>query len=66
MRHADRLALRGRARGDAEVQEARVPGALHDHVAGRDVAMHQLEAVVRWIEEHRPDAPVLDYEIELL
>lgn len=26
----------------------------------------QLEAVVRWVEEERPDAPVIDYEIELL
>ncbi|MBK9711727.1 MAG: DUF503 domain-containing protein [Kouleothrix sp.] len=31
-----------------------------------EYARGQLEAVVRWIEEHRPDAPVLDYEIELL
>jgi uncharacterized protein YlxP (DUF503 family) len=31
-----------------------------------DYARGQLEAVVRWIEEHRPDTQVLDYEIELL
>jgi uncharacterized protein YlxP (DUF503 family) len=31
-----------------------------------DYARGQLEAVVRWIEEQRPDAPVIDYEIELL
>lgn len=31
-----------------------------------DYAQGQLEAVVRWIEEHRPDAPVIDYDIELL
>lgn len=29
-------------------------------------ARGQLEAVVRWLEENRPDAPVIDYEIELL
>ena len=34
--------------------------------ASGDYAQGQLEAVVRWIEEHRPDAPVLDYDIELL
>jgi uncharacterized protein YlxP (DUF503 family) len=31
-----------------------------------DYARGQLEAVVRWIEEQRPDVPVIDYEIELL
>jgi uncharacterized protein len=31
-----------------------------------EYARGQLEAVVRWIEQQRPDAPVLDYEIELL
>ncbi|MFN8566876.1 MAG: DUF503 domain-containing protein [Kouleothrix sp.] len=31
-----------------------------------DYARGQLEAVVRWVEEHRPDVPVIDYEIELL
>jgi len=31
-----------------------------------DYAHGQLEAVVRWIEEQRPDVPVVDYEIELL
>jgi uncharacterized protein YlxP (DUF503 family) len=31
-----------------------------------DYARGQLEAVVRWIEDQRPDVPVIDYEIELL
>ncbi|HJZ47503.1 MAG TPA: DUF503 domain-containing protein [Roseiflexaceae bacterium] len=31
-----------------------------------DNARGQLEALVRWIEEERPDVPVIDYEIELL
>jgi len=31
-----------------------------------DYARGQLEAVVRWIEEQRPDVPVIDYEIVLL
>ena len=31
-----------------------------------DRARGQLEAVVHWIEENRPDVPVIDYEIELL
>jgi uncharacterized protein YlxP (DUF503 family) len=31
-----------------------------------DYARGQLEAVVRWIEQERPDVPVIDYEIELL
>jgi uncharacterized protein len=34
--------------------------------ASSEYARGQLEAVVRWIEEQRPDAPVIDYEIELL
>jgi uncharacterized protein YlxP (DUF503 family) len=34
--------------------------------ASAEYARGQLEAVVRWIEEQRPDAPVIDYEIELL
>lgn len=25
-----------------------------------------LDAVIRWIEEERPDVPIIDYEIELL
>ena len=29
-------------------------------------ARGQLEAVVRWVEEHRPDVTVIDHEIELL
>lgn len=31
-----------------------------------EYARGQLNAVVRWIEENRPDVAVLDYEIELL
>jgi uncharacterized protein YlxP (DUF503 family) len=31
-----------------------------------EYARGQLESLVRWIEQERPDAPVLDYEIELL
>jgi len=34
--------------------------------ASAEYARGQLDAVVRWLEENRPDAPVLDYEIELL
>lgn len=34
--------------------------------ASGDYARGQLEAVVRWIEQERPDAPLLDYDIELL
>lgn len=34
--------------------------------ASGDYAQGQLEAIVRWIEEYRPDAPILDHEIELL
>lgn len=31
-----------------------------------DYAQGQLEAAVRWIEEHRPDVMILDSDIELL
>jgi uncharacterized protein len=31
-----------------------------------DYARGQLDAILRWIERERPDAPVIDYEIELL
>ncbi len=31
-----------------------------------DYAQGQLEAVVRWIEEHRPDIEIIDHDIELL
>jgi len=31
-----------------------------------DHAHRQLETVVRWIEEQRPDLPLVTYEIELL
>ena len=34
--------------------------------SSNDYARGQLEAVLRWIERERPDAPVIDYEIELL
>jgi len=45
--------------GRAVIGVACVSGAS-DHARG------QLEAVVRWVEEQRPDVPVIDYEIELL
>lgn len=31
-----------------------------------DYARGQLDAVLRWLERERPDAPVIDYEIEIL
>ncbi len=31
-----------------------------------DYAQGLLDAAVRWVEEHRPDAPVLDCDIEIL
>ena len=34
--------------------------------ANGEYARGQLDAVIRWIERERPDAPVIDYEIELL
>lgn len=34
--------------------------------ASGDYVQGLLDAVIRWIEEHRPDAPVIDYDIELL
>ena len=34
--------------------------------ASSDYARGQIDAVLRWIERERPDAPVIDYEIELL
>ena len=34
--------------------------------ANAEYARGQLDAVIRWIERERPDAPVIDYEIELL
>ena len=34
--------------------------------ANAEYARGQLHAVIRWIERERPDAPVIDYEIELL
>ena len=34
--------------------------------ASGEYARGQLDAIIRWIEQERPDAPVIDYEIELL
>jgi uncharacterized protein len=34
--------------------------------ANAEYARGQLDAVIRWLERERPDAPVIDYEIELL
>jgi uncharacterized protein YlxP (DUF503 family) len=34
--------------------------------ATADYARGQLDAVLRWLDRERPDAPVIDYEIELL
>jgi uncharacterized protein YlxP (DUF503 family) len=34
--------------------------------SSHEYARGQLEALVRWVEQERPDAPLLDYEIELL
>ena len=51
--------MRRTAHGRAVIGVACVSGSS-DHARG------QLEAVVRWIEEQRPDVPVIDYEIELL
>lgn len=31
-----------------------------------EYARGQLDAVVRWIEQERPDIPVIDHEIEIL
>jgi uncharacterized protein YlxP (DUF503 family) len=33
---------------------------------GADYAHGQLERVVQWIETHRPDVELLDYQIEML
>lgn len=48
-----------------EIYQRAVIGVACVSVSG-DYAQGQLEAVIRWIEEHRPDAPVIDYDIELL
>jgi len=34
--------------------------------ASGEYARGQLDAVIRWIEQERPDTPVIDYRIELL
>jgi uncharacterized protein YlxP (DUF503 family) len=34
--------------------------------ANGEYARGQLDAVIRWIEQERPDVPIIDYEIELL
>jgi uncharacterized protein YlxP (DUF503 family) len=48
-----------------EVHQRAVIGVACVSASG-DYCRGQLEAVVRWVEENRPDAPVLEYEIELL
>jgi uncharacterized protein len=45
--------------GQAVIGIACVSGS-HDYARG------QIDAVLRWIEQERPDVPVIDYEIELL
>ncbi len=51
---------------DAQDSHARAILGVACVSGSSDHARGQLDAVVRWIEEHRPDVPVLDYEIELL
>ncbi len=34
--------------------------------SSNEYARGQLDAVIRWIEQERPDVPIIDYEIELL
>ena len=34
--------------------------------ASGEYAQGQLDAVIRWIEQERPDVPIIDYDIELL
>jgi hypothetical protein len=31
-----------------------------------DYVRGQLDAIVRWVEEERPDVPLIDYDIEIL
>jgi uncharacterized protein YlxP (DUF503 family) len=51
---------------DAQDSHARAVIGVACVSRASDHARGQLEAVVRWIEEQRPDVPVIDYEIELL
>ena len=51
---------------DAQDSHARAVLGVACVSGSSDYARGQLEAVVRWIEEQRPDVPVIDYEIELL
>lgn len=64
-----------RLRNEFNVSTAEVDGQeLHQRavigvacVSGSDAyAQGLLESVLRWVEENRPDAPVIDYDIELL
>jgi uncharacterized protein YlxP (DUF503 family) len=34
--------------------------------SSHEYARGQLNAILRWIEQERPDVPIIDYEIELL
>jgi uncharacterized protein YlxP (DUF503 family) len=51
---------------DAQDNHQRAVLGIVSVSASADYLQGQLDAVLRWIEETRPDAPVLDYEIELL
>ena len=51
---------------DAQDSHARAVLGVVCVSGSSDYARGQLEAVVRWLEEQRPDVPVIDYEIELL
>lgn len=51
---------------DAQDNHQRAVLGIVSVSASAEYLQGQLDAVIRWIEETRPDAPVLDYEIELL
>jgi uncharacterized protein YlxP (DUF503 family) len=51
---------------DAQENHQRAVIGIASVSASGEYVYGQLQAVVRWIEEHRPDAPVLDFDIELL
>jgi uncharacterized protein len=63
MRHKFNISAAEVDRQDSHVQA--VIGVVCVSSSG-DYARGQLEAVVRWIEEERPDVPITDYDIELL
>jgi hypothetical protein len=46
---------------DAEVEQSSVAGLVDDHVAGRDVAMHDLEPLVRVAQRFRDLRPDLHH-----